>query len=308
MMTRASLGFVALGAFGLLLGCAGSEEADPPKKNPTGSSGSLNTSGSSNSSGSTGQSGSPTSNGGSSSAGTGSSDAGSAPVAGGDACAPAPDDCTASSAAGSLPFADFGSEQGFYLFANADDPMGTTTPEAGLNLVPEEIVCPAGGLCGGAAAYAMHVSGGGFTTYGPSLSKDHVYPSTATPGTYEGMAQDVSTYTGIQFWARKGSATGNPQIGVTLNDDTSSPAAGLCDETATPGAAGSKACFDGFYAKVSATSSWKLYKIPFSMLKQQGFGNKAADGMFHADKLHGVSFNLPMQTFDLWIGNVSFYQ
>jgi len=213
----------------------------------------------------------------------------------------------ASSSAGLLPFADFGSDQGFYLFANAADAMGMTTPEAGVNLVPEEIVCPAGGLCGGSAAYAMHVSGGGFTTYGPSLSKDHVYPSSTMPGTFEGMPQDVSTYTGVQFWARKGSATGNPQIGITLNDDTSSPAAGLCDEAATPGVAMSTACFDGFYAKISATSSWKLYKIPFSMLKQQGFGNKSADGMFHPDKLHGISFNLPMQTFDLWIGNVAFY-
>jgi hypothetical protein len=115
-------------------------------------------------------------------------------------------------------------------------------------------------------------------------------------------------YTGVQFWARKGTASSNPQIGITLNDDTSAPAGGLCDEAAVPATPMSKACFDGFYAKVSATSSWKLHQIPFAMLKQQGFGNKSADGMFHADKLYGVSFNLPMQTFDLWIGNVSFYQ
>lgn len=294
----------------MLVGCSGTGESEPKPK-PSGGSGNSSSSGGSNTSGSPGLSGSPSMMGGATGAtGGSSSEAGTGAVGGGsgDACSPLPDDCTANSADGSLPFASFDTETGFWLFANEEDAMGMTEPMPGANVVPEEILCPTSGLCGGTVTYAMHVSGGGYTTYGPSLSKDNVFPSTAMPGTFDGMPMDVSTYTGIQFWSRKGNAGSNAQIGITLNDDTSAPAAGLCDEAAIAGTPMSKACFDGFYAKVSATSSWKLHRIPFSMLKQQGFGNVSADAMFHPDKLYGVSFNLPMSTFDLWIGNVAFYK
>lgn len=290
--------------------CSGGGDDDGSPTKPSGSSGSTskggNTSGTSGSPAVSGSSSNPAA--GSAAGGTGNTAGTGSDVGGVDACAPVPDDCTANAAPGLLPFADFASDSGFYLFGNTEDKTGMTVPMGGANVVPEEIACPAGGLCTGAVTYAMHVTGGGYTIYGPSLGHDLVYPSTATPGTFEGMPQDVSMYTGVQFWARKGTTTSSPQIGITLNDESSAPAGGECDPKAVAGAPMSKACYNGFFGKVSATSGWKLYKIPFASLKQQDFGNKSMDGKFDAAKLYGLSFSLPMQTFDLWIGNVAFYQ
>lgn len=220
-----------------------------------------------------------------------------------ESCAPEPADCAAETDLDTLPFADFDIDMGWWLFANPDDPDGSTTPAAGANIGTEEITCPATGLCS-TSVLAMHVSGGGFTTYGPTLSHDLVYP--AEDEGYTGTPIDASEYTGVMFWARKGDMQGlSPAIGITINDASSHPAGGYCDAEATP-KPGSDACFDGWFAQKPVTSKWTLVKIPFSSLKQQGFGKEAM--AFDPATVHGITLNLPMQNFEFWIGDVAFYK
>jgi hypothetical protein len=286
----------------MLIGCGGGESNDDTDDQPKG--GNNNKAGSGSVDNPTAGSGNSTA-GTDSGAGTGTGGSGGSDNPTPSSCDPSPEDCTAASEPGLLPVADFDVDMGWWLFANPDDPAGTTTPEAGANVATEEISCPTSGVCG-ASVLAMHVQGGGFTTYGPSLSHDFVYPDASGTG-YTGEPVDASTYSGIMFWARRGDGMGlAPTIGITVNDVSSHPAGEVCDAMATPGAMGSEACFDGWWAQKPLTAKWTLVKIPFAMLKQQGFGKEVE--ALQPDKIYGISFNLPMQKFDFWISDVSFYK
>ncbi len=257
------------------------------------------TGGSSSTGGSVGSSGSSSTTGGSSTTSGGST--GST-----EACAPAADACSSADAMQTLPISDFENGMGWYLFANPDDVAGTTDPVAGSNILAAEISCPTGGLCG-SSSFAMHVSGAGFTSYGPSLSSDYVYKD---GDEVIGMPVDVSTYTGVAFWARKGDTAGAaPTLKLTINDVNSHELGGVCDPAAMPGseAEPSDACWDGWATERALPSTWTLIKVPFSALAQNGFG-KAAEAI-DTTQVYGLSFQMPnMATFDFWIDDVAFYK
>jgi hypothetical protein len=202
---------------------------------------------------------------------------------------------------------DFENGQGWYLYANPDDAGGTTEPAAGANIAAAEITCPTGGLCG-ASSFAMHVSGGGFTSYGPSLSNDWVYESEEM--TVVGEPLDGSTFTGIAFWTRKGDSAGAaPTLRMIVNDVSTHAQGGVCDPEAAPGSGGeaSEACWDGWMTERAVPSTWTLVKVPFSALAQGGFG-KTAEAI-DTSKIYGVTFQMPnMADFDFWIDDVSFYK
>jgi hypothetical protein len=235
----------------------------------------------------------------------GGSGGGSAPVS---TCGPIETECTAASAMETSPISDFETGQGWFLFANPDDAGGSTTPVAGANIMAEEIMCPLGGRCG-ASSFAQHVSGKGFTSYGPSLSSDFVYKDGMTQELV-GEPMDGSTYTGIAFWARKGDTAGAaPTLRLIVNDVTSHELGGVCNPASAPGAGGvaSDACWDGWMTERALPSTWTLIKVPFTALKQGGFG--MAGEAIQPDKLYGLTFQMPnMATFDFWIDDVVFYK
>jgi hypothetical protein len=172
----------------------------------------------------------------------------------------------------------------------------------------EEIACPLGGRCG-MSNFAQHVSGGGFTTYGPSLSNDFLYKDAMTMMVV-GVPMDASMYTGIMFWARKGDKAGAaPTLRLIVNDVTTHELGGVCDPKAAPGSGGMKsnACWDGWMTEKALPSTWTLVKVPFTVLKQGGFGMKG--DAIQPDKLYGLTFQMPnMATFDFWIDDVAFYK
>jgi hypothetical protein len=235
----------------------------------------------------------------------GSASGGSAPVS---TCGPIETECTAASAMETTPISDFETGQGWFLFANPDDAGGSTMPVAGANIMAEEIMCPLGGRCGN-SSFAQHVSGKGFTSYGPSLSSDFVYKD-GMSGELVGEAQDASMYTGIAFWARKGDTAGAaPTLRLIVNDVTSHELGGVCNPASAPGAGGvaSDACWDGWMTERALPSTWTLIKVPFTALKQGGFGMQGE--AIQPDKLYGLTFQMPnMATFDFWIDDVVFYK
>lgn len=242
--------------------------------------------------------------------GTGSGTAGASSTAGastggaGSSCGPAQADCDAAMALTTMSVSDFESGNGWFLFA-PDDPGAKTDPPAGSNVPIAQILCPANGRCG--SDFAMHVTGSGFTSYGPSLSQDYVYQG---DGGLVGMPQDFSEYTGVMYWARKGdTASAAPTLRLIVNDVNTHALGGVCDPTAKTGSASmpSNACFDGWMAEKAIPTVWTLVKLPFSVLKQGGFGK--AEPAIAKDKIYGLTFQMPnMAAWDFWIDDISFYK
>lgn len=240
-------------------------------------------------------------------AGTGSAEAGNGGSAAPSGCGAGMDECAAAAALMTMPISDFETGKGWYLFANPDDKGGSTMPAAGDNIAAAEIMCPSSGRCG--SSFAQHVSGKGFTSYGPSLSQDFLYKDAMTEMVV-GMPIDASAYTGVMFWARKGDSAGAaPTLRLIVNDVTTHELGGVCDPKAAPGSGGmmSSACWDGWMTEKALPSNWTLVKVPFSVLKQGGFGMKGE--AIKPDKLYGLTFQMPnMAAFDFWIDDVSFYK
>jgi hypothetical protein len=64
-------------------------------------------------------------------------------------------------------------------------------------------------------------------------------------------------------------------------------------------------CGDDFGTPIAAGSGWQQYQIPFSSLKQEGWGIKTT---FDAGTVLGVQFQVGVKvTFDIWIDNIGFY-
>jgi hypothetical protein len=253
-------------------------------------------------------SGSATTTGGNTSAGSSTTTSGGGGSSATSSCGPSADECSAAAALMTMPISDFEAGKGWFLFANADDKTGKTTPAAGDNISAEEITCPAGGRCG-ASSFAQHVSGGGFTSYGPSLSQDFIYKDGMTMMPV-GMPMDASKFTGVMFWARKGETAGAAAtLRLIVNDVTTHELGGVCDPAAKPTSGGAEgdACWDGWMTERAMPSTWTLVKVPFTVLKQGGFGKKGE--AIKPDQLYGLTFQMPnMAAFDFWIDDVSFYK
>jgi hypothetical protein len=66
-------------------------------------------------------------------------------------------------------------------------------------------------------------------------------------------------------------------------------------------------CWDNFQAPVTFTTSWTQYTLSFSQLTQLPWGTPAT---FNAAQIMGIEWIINQQpgaTYDLWVGNVSFY-
>ncbi len=315
MQTRTISRLLGLGGLLALCSACGADSQEPSSDGPSNGSGDApsqarggSSSGGSSSGGET-STDAGTSSGGSATAGTSSSSAGTASggsPSSGDACAPDPSACTAASAMEKMALADFENGMGWYLFANPADTEAITEPAAGGNIPAAEITCPSSGLCG-SSSFAMHVSGSGFTEYGPSLSNDWVYQDDMMMVVGEPL--DASAYTGVAFWARKGDTAGAaPTLRLIVNDVNTHAQGGVCDPEAAPGSGGeaSEACWDGWMTERAMPSSWTLIKVPFSVLAQGGFGKPAE--AIDTSKIYGITFQMPnMADFDFWIDDVAFY-
>jgi hypothetical protein len=155
---------------------------------------------------------------------------------------------------------------------------GTQTPAMGDPFLP--------GDCGHASVKCAHTSGSGFKDYGAGFGFDLNNDGT-TKGVYS-----VATFTGIAFWAK-----GTP---FRLNVLTSATV-----PTAEGGTCATTKCSDNFGTTIAATADYQQFVVPFSSLKQEGWGDPTT---WDATKVLAVQFKLgPNVTFDVSIDDVGLY-
>jgi hypothetical protein len=175
-----------------------------------------------------------------------------------------------------------GGRSGSWFTYNDGTDGGVQTPPAGGPCLPALI--PDGGHCG--SLHAMHTYGDGFTNYGVGIGFDLNH----TAGTR--MPYDVHTYTGIVF-----SGMGPQAVQVQIVEQATAPASqgGNCTGT----------CGDHFFLGVVFPAGWKQIKVPFSMLKQSGWGTMAT---WDPTTVLAVQIAVnPAPAFDYWIDDIGFY-
>lgn len=115
------------------------------------------------------------------------------------------------------------------------------------------------------------------------------------------LPYDVSGYTGIRFWIRRGPDSSSPS-GVIVNmvqeNTANTDQGGTCEE-------GPEDCSDHYADSVSVSSTWKQYTLPFSGFDQVGWGD-----YFPMDLENVLGFEFLMEeysAFDLLIDDFEFY-
>ncbi len=164
--------------------------------------------------------------------------------------------------------------------------------------VASELI-PNGGRCG--SLHAKHITGQGFTSWAVLTASLRYGPSDG--GAYAVQPYDAHTRTGLTFWARIGTTSGN-QVRLAVSDKYSRPEGGICDPNASTSAT---ACYDTFGVDLAPLSTtWTQYRIPFAGLGQRNFGlqQPAVD----TSALYTIDFNpYPNEIFDFWVDDIAFY-
>ena len=136
--------------------------------------------------------------------------------------------------------------------------------------------------------YAVYVYGGPFVDEGPTLFF-------GIGGPY-----NASKYDGISFWAKIDSGTSSG-LRVAFPDKDTQPDGGLCQ----PGVTGPTMCWDHYGMRITLTTTWTKYTVPFASLSQDGWGRKGAS--FDRSTIYEVQFQIPVNAkFGIWIDDVAF--
>jgi len=170
----------------------------------------------------------------------------------------------------------------------------------------------ANGRCG--SEYAFHVISGPFTKWGGQLGQNFLPPKCVTDGCpSESEAVPGGPYDGISFWARvvPGSGTGmRLQVGESHTDvkypyvgDAGAPCidnVGIQNPNDTTGGC------DSFGSFVTLNTDWHFYVLPFSEMRQAGWGKRAP--FFDLQHISNLTFFYAQGVWDVWIDDISFYK
>jgi hypothetical protein len=140
--------------------------------------------------------------------------------------------------------------------------------------------------------YCAHTSGNGFTSGGAQMGF-----SFATGPTGARVQYDLSTYTGITFWAKSATPF---KMYVNFPDRNTDPAGGVCKP-------GGIICNDTYGKGMPIGTSWSLTTLPFSMLSTDGPG---APGGFDKVHVYAIEFHAsPTEMpFEFWVDDVALYK
>jgi endoglucanase len=169
------------------------------------------------------------------------------------------------------------------LYTYADTIGTTVTPAAGSIFPPAT-----GGNAG--SARAAHFSGtiaAGSAAYA-GFGADMLTPK---------ALYSASKYTGISFFAKKGSAAASGAVRVKVPDRNTDPIGGICTS-----------CFNDFGVDLALTTTWTKYTIPFGTMTQlPGWG---APNPAHVDPtgIAAVQFQVTAAgaAYDVWIDDLTF--
>jgi hypothetical protein len=167
-----------------------------------------------------------------------------------------------------------------------NDGQGMQTPRSDSLVKPSLLEPPRTG-----STRAAHTFGGPFQVWGALIGTSLGYADG------KALPYDLSRYSGIRLWVRSGSTAPNAAKSVRLN----------LPMTGTNPGGGCTACSDHFGVDIPLTPQWEQVEVPFSSLKQMGFG---APKLPAPDLQHVVSLQLAFPkgvVFDLWIDDVDLY-
>jgi hypothetical protein len=174
------------------------------------------------------------------------------------------------------------------------DGTGTQFPEVG-----DVRAYDASDDCDRGSVYALHALGIGATGYGFGVALR--FP--------QNLDAVEAGYAGIRFKAKAAKAKTKISIKVAIPATLDASFGGSCEPTAGPP---KKDCNDHPAASVLiATGGWLTYEVPFTMLKQEGWGVPATPSYEAVAQVH-VIFPGPISggsaDFDVWLDDVEFYK
>ncbi len=173
---------------------------------------------------------------------------------------------------------------GGWYFGGDQSAGSSSSPADGATLTSANLV---GGR--GRNSKALSYRGRGFTDWGAFVGLWAV--------THDGKAIDASQYQGFRLRARSVGAPRQARVMVTTADLIEPQFDGTC----------AKDCYDYYGQDVTLSSSWQNIQIPFSAMKQQGWGvQKRLD----LRQVRGFQLNLPnppAADFNVEIDEVAFY-
>jgi hypothetical protein len=175
------------------------------------------------------------------------------------------------------------------------DGTGIQTPEK----IPNTPLAAApGGAC--ASAFAFRTTGSGFTGWGAGIGTDFAPKTDAARTVY-----DASAYSGIALRAMAGSPV---SVRFSVSDLNTAPEGGVCVDTTDR--TNQQRCGDHFGVDLVLTAEWKDYVIPFSEMRQRGWGLPVAEGI-DASGVYSIRLQVSGNTqspvsFDFSIDDVHF--
>ena len=162
---------------------------------------------------------------------------------------------------------------------------GVQTPAMGSPFMPT----PGGA---GGSAYAAETQGSGFSVWGAGMGFDlDVEMNVKHP-------YDASAFQGVEFKAK---GSGPVRAAIMIAAVVSSDVGGSC----TPSDVAGEKCDDGHGKALFLTGDWTVYKLPFSEIRQAGWGKPVA---FDAKTILSIQFNVDKNlAFDFAVDDIGFY-
>jgi hypothetical protein len=166
---------------------------------------------------------------------------------------------------------------------------GVITPNTGELVIPVTLPTPRD-----TSLLGVHVTANDlFTSWGAGVGFNLNAPNPDTRRKY-----DVSSQTGIVFWARAHTGTVTLRLKVVTADITAdTESGGECTAD----------CSDAFGYVIELTDAWQEYSVPFSDLTQQGWGYSPAGGFDPTGVLTVQLHADPRIAFDIWLDDVGFF-
>ncbi len=147
-----------------------------------------------------------------------------------------------------------------------------------------------GGRCG-ESARAFHMTGQGLRIWGM------VFGWNFRDGT-----RDLSEWEGVSFWARAGSEASGRSAFFSVFDPKTDSSGGECDSESE---ILTEKC-DAYGTGIGLDQEWRFFAIPFSALRQRGFG-VATDELL-VDQVIGFNWAFDRGNWDVWVDDVALYR